>query len=702
VKSREAFATALRAFGCLPLLASGEAAAAASLATLLSHEAPISAEEPGLVRLVLPPEVIRACRPDLSDLRVFDAGEREVAFLVESLRLDEVVEVTQTFDPQTRSLRREVAPPERGPALTRESYEIAPPASSPESGAWDLVFDSAQARFVREVTIRSVGSGGGEPLAAGEPLFRLDAYTQRVRIPLPPLGPEALEVEIAGREGFYLEPRFRFESGRRLGSVAPDSVALEEIGREQGDGKTVVLLARPTGIVPALLRVETRTGTLRRAALVFDEQPGSAGAPIGGGPLYRVGGREGASNLMLNLRPARGATLRVEIEDGDSPPLDDLRFFAVIRRPVLVFELPADPQGAVAGTLRFGGGRVRLARYDLDAFAPPARSASGEQAEALSLLYDPSFVPLARIGEIRANPRFDSAPALAFAMHAGAALDPRAFSHRRPIEIAPSPEGLSRLELAPEDAALLRPDLGDLRVVDAEERQWPYLLGADDRGRDVALAVTEAPPKHRQSRYALAFPSAPLRVERLVLRSSAPFFDRGYELRGEDEHGSARSVAKGRLVKRALHPGPVEIELDAQPVHALELLVDDGDDAPLRFDAVTARVRLPELFLVAPPGSYALLLGNPDLPAPRYELERVRDVVLAASSNPAAPGRLGPNPEYSLGARLRGEDGAGGLLQIGLVWGVLLLAVAVLAVLTLRVARQAPPRAEAGEDSGES
>ena len=36
------------------------------------------------MRLELPAEVLGACRADLSDLRVFDAAGREVAFVVES------------------------------------------------------------------------------------------------------------------------------------------------------------------------------------------------------------------------------------------------------------------------------------------------------------------------------------------------------------------------------------------------------------------------------------------------------------------------------------------------------------------------------------------------------------------------------------------------------------------------------------------
>lgn len=669
----------------------------AGLASLLEREAPISAAAPGLVRLVLPPEVVQSCRPDLSDLRVFDLAGREVAFLVDTLRLDEVLEVTERFDGEVRGLSREQSEPERGPAATHEAYTLAPPPHEPRVGTWDLVFESAVPRFVREVMVVQAREEGEETLLAAEPLFRLDGETRRLRLALPPLGQGALRVEISGEEGFYLEPRLRFENGRRIEAAERSGVPLEEVAREAGDGRTVVELARPSGLVPAWLRVETSTGALRRPVAVYDEPQGGEDLRLGAGTLYRLGGG-GAENLLVYLRPARGATLRVEIEDGDSPPLEALRFAAVIRQPALVFELPADARGGASGMLRFGGGRVRRAHYDLDSFAPRSGQ-TGEQARAAALLAEGSWIPLATLGAIRANPGFDRSPALAFAMHPGAELDPRIWSHRRSIEVAPSPEGLSRLSLAPEDAALLRTDLADLRIVDDAARQWPYLLSGRARSRGVPLEVSARPPKRRRSSHRLALPASPLRVERVALRSQAAFFDRHYELHAEDEHGRARRVAEGRLVKQALRPRPVEIALSGGPVYALELFVDDGDDAPLAFVEATADVLLPDVFLVAPEGRYELLLGNPDVPAPRYELERVRDVVLAASSNAARPGALEPNPAYSLSARLGGEDGPSGLLRTGLVWGVLLVAVAVLGALTLRVVRQAPAE-DAGGDRG--
>ena len=48
----------------------------------------------------------------------------------------------------------------------------------------------------------------------------------------------------------------------------------------------------------------------------------------------------------------------------------------------------------------------------------------------------------------------------------------------------------------------------------------------------------------------------------------------------------------------------------APRVRELELRVDDGDDAPLELGAVSGRLRVPDLFLAAQPGDYALLLGQ--------------------------------------------------------------------------------------------
>ncbi len=672
-----------------PLLA---AAAPVSLERLFPREAEIHADRPGLVRLPLPPEVLAATRPDLSDLRVFDAQGREVPYLVDARRgADEAVEAGETFASRVLTLAREVEMRDPGPDIHREHYRIAAPPEAPEAGAWTLVFDVSAPRFARSVTVRAAD----RTLLDEQAIFRLDPDTLRVRLPLPAFRADALEVDITGEEGFYLEPRFRFESSRSFDPLGESVVPLEELSREQLDGRTIVLLARPSGIVPDRLRVASATGSFQRAIAVFDELPGRADRRIGSGRIFRVNALRGVQELELEVRPASGSVLRVEIDDGDAPPLGALVVSAVTRQPVLVFDLPAfgtTPGEDARGLLRFGGGRAHRPRYQLQSLLLSAgETLRGSEAEAAARLYDPSELALAHLGPVRPNPAFDASPALAFAMHPGAEIDDRAYSHRRALQITPSPEGLSRLVLAPEDAAHAQDGFADLRVVSDDARQWPYLMQPEAVEHTLPLQVESRDTRRKVTRYALALPTSPLAARGVTLRASAPFFDRAYRLDALDGDGNRHEVARGRMVKDARRPRPVEIGFASQPVHGFVLEVEDGDDAPLEIEAAEVRMRLPQLFLVAPPGRYWLLVGQPDASAPHYELERVRDVVLAVGSSPVATEALEPNPDFSLAARLRSEDGPTSLVQTALIWGVLLLAVVVLGALTFRVVRSESP-----------
>ena len=106
--------------------------------------------------------------------------------------------------------------------------------------------------------------------------------------------------------------------------------------------------------------------------------------------------------------------------------------------------------------------------------------------------------------------------------------------------------------------------------------------------------------------------------------------------------------------------------------------------APLEIEAVWGRFPVPEIFFVAPEGEYQLLLGDPEAEAPTYELESVREVVLAVQAGDAKADELEANPEFRMGARLLTGRG----LQKFFLWVSLGLAVVVLAALTLKVARQ--------------
>ncbi len=119
-------------------------------------------------------------------------------------------------------------------------------------------------------------------------------------------------------------------------------------------------------------------------------------------------------------------------------------------------------------------------------------------------------------------------------------------------------------------------------------------------------------------------------------------------------------------------------------MRALELAVEDGNEAPLTLRAVRARAPLPQLYLTAPAGTYQLLVGNADDAPPRYELARVRDLVLTVASSPVAPGPLDRNPDHSIRPRLLTRNA----VELTFFWAVLVLAVITLGAITLRLARR--------------
>jgi hypothetical protein len=141
----------------------------------------------------------------------------------------------------------------------------------------------------------------------------------------------------------------------------------------------------------------------------------------------------------------------------------------------------------------------------------------------------------------------------------------------------------------------------------------------------------------------------------------------------------------------------VTIAVEARRVDSLKLKIHDGDDAPLELSRVEARFPTPEVYVAAPAGEYALLVGNPEDQPPAYELAQVRGMVLAVRSNEAQLGPLEANPQFSASARLV----TGGGPQQVLLWVALIVVVGALSVVTLRMVRQQPAEQAAGSPGKE-
>ena len=652
------------------------------LKQLFPKEADLFVANSGLTRFDVPAGILEQCRADLSDLRIFDTEGREVPFLLDLHPVAAAALVTTAEVTPLRADQEKFQRDQDGPETWRERYTLPVPEGAPAGQAWELLLDARASQFVRRVEVTDAKDSA---LVKDGSVFRLPAMrAERTRIALPVLKTSSINVVISGQEHFYLEPRFRFESSRRLVEERQIVVALPEIGRSRAGGKTILELQRPPGIVPQSLRFQTSSHVFNRPVDIYDWRSSSAANTtdrLGSGTLFRVAGAVPLENLEIPLAPAHGDRLRLEISDGDSPELASLQVSAALTPPTLIFDLSSKGPGTPAGVLRFGGARAGRPHYDL-ANLSPANGMFDAQAEVAASL---SSLGNATLGAVRDNSSYRADPALAFAMRPGAEADVRLYSHRRRITVADARDGLSRLELGASDLALLRSDLADIRIVDGQSRQWPYLIEPRARFGWEQVSIVKVEQKGTVSRLRVQLPSAPFLIDLLEVDISNPYFDRSFKLVGTDVNKTERVLAVGRLARGADESAAVRtIAIDETWVTALELQVDNGSDAPLELRRVRAREPQPEIYLVAPPGEYSLLLGNSDEVAPSYEITRVRPLILSVSSATAAMGPLQPNPQFQRSARLT----ASGTPERLALWGTLGLSVVVLSFLTFRMARR--------------
>lgn len=668
-------------FAALIPLSLAAAPTTPTLETMFPRRADVFVDAPGVARLPLPPEVLAGVQPTLSDVRLLDSSGREIPYVIDDGGGSEPFQ-SRTVAPEVLDVTRERHFPDRiGPIRYEESFTIVIPPD-PVEGHWSLVLRPDRREFVARVRVLDADGG----LVVEGPLVRLDGLSRRLdTVALPPSGKDReVRVTIESRHG-WLSPQLLLQS--RSAESGPDELevplVLSKTSRERG--VSVYELERPRGLVPGALRITTSTPWFDRKVEVWDEGAGRADSLLGSARVARVdAGILVAEERDVAIRDASGDRLLVRIADGDSPSLESVTFHAVVQRPALLFH--AGP-GSPAATLVFGGHRVRAPHYDLAAFAlQPGELVTGPR-KAAQPLFGGSAAGRARLGELRANPAWRETPSLGFAQRAGTEVDARRFSHRRSLAVKPSPEGLSRLRLVPEDAAIARPDLADLRVIDRQGLQWPYLLerDADREWRD--LPAPEPFRDGRRSIYTLVLPVTPLAPDQIEIDSPVEFFDRAVRVRAQDEQGAERIAATSRLYRRAEDPRPVVLSLAGARVTALSIEVEDGDDAPL---PLQVRVRIPvhDLYLVAPEGEYTVVLGDPSAEAARYELAHVRGVVLAAPSAAVDAGALEPNPRFRPRSRFAGPEG----LQAG-VWAALIVAIGVLLALTVRLVRSEQPAA---------
>jgi hypothetical protein len=442
----------------------------------------------------------------------------------------------------------------------------------------------------------------------------------------------------------------------------------------------------PAGAPVERITVVTDDVAFWRDVRVFAAGPRGGEEPVSGRePIYRLRLDDAdldAESLSVDLVRPVAAPLILEIDDGDSPPLARPRVtLSGMERRALV------PVAGGGLTLYYGNAATRRPVYDLEALRTRLSLADG--------------YPLATLGAEAANPRFVPLAPMAFLPSRGAAADTSKWVISRDLEIAGG-DDVYTLTLGAADLAYLRPDLGDLRIVDGERRQVPYVLEPRAAMARVTLTVHGAAPRAgtpKTSAWDIVVPSddatrsaVPLAALELFFRET--FYTRPATLLVPDPrapHGKrVLQQATLRAARRTTGaPDPQTFDLGDLRTPTLGLEVDDGDNAPLTLTRADAVVWVPRLTFKAAAGKYRLLFGNAEATPPTYDLAALRQDVLAYSAIPVDPAALrpgGPNADYARGAR----DVLSGLEGGPLLWGLLVFSIVALLWLT-RVILKTPP-----------
>lgn len=640
--------------------------------------------------LVVEPEVAAAAGPELRGVRLVGADGREVPYVVDR-RVDR--SSTRRWDGALVDTRKD---PRRSTEwvvdlLERRAFdtvELSIPGRdfakrvrievSDDRERWKKVqvdagvFDRAWTSRVHHTAI---------PLAEAQTAryVRLTADDTRTR----PVDVEG--VAVSARRPFPGESWAR-------------PVALEPLGARNGVSR--YRLKAPPGLPVERFDLAADDPAFFREAVLVEER--SAGerkdrVVLADALLYRLkldDAELAGEDTSFPVRLPESGALVLEVRDGDSPPLRNPRGAASGAAVRLVFPWSSGAAETSSLTLYYGNPATRAPVYDIEGLRSRlsfsrrhARAEAGPEAE---------------------NPRWRPAPPLQFAASVAAPLEARAWKWERPLGI-PGGEDLYTVTLPAADLSETRRGCGDLRIVDAADRQIPYILEADAAEERIALRV--APEKSsdsagRASRYrlsasdrttgkALALPWVGVRLE-----FAENFFDRKARLRAEEAPGAARRGERvcfdGPIARRigaaagspeADERRPVEIGLDGEPSAALLLEIMDGDNAPLTMTEAWGIVRVPRATFKLKPepgGRYRLLLGNDQAEPPRYDLQSLSQEVLAYSAAPVKLGGIAPNPAFrrALGDYFRSAPPA------AILWGALLAGVLALLLLSVRILKQ--------------
>ncbi len=321
--------------------------------------------------------------------------------------------------------------------------------------------------------------------------------------------------------------------------------------------------------------------------------------------------------------------------------------------------LTRDP-GAEAYTLFVGGAPVP-AGTDLSLARDELFHLAGERLVAGSLQPNPEFVPVADREGVA---------------DAGSLLNMARFHWERALT---APAGWARVIFDNHVLAAARFDMADVRIVDKEGRQIPFVL--QRTGREIPWKTGEVDRNERDGvtelRLSLGEINAP--VETVTLHTARNMFVRTVTILRD--RGAITEPVRRVTWAGGEQGNTVAIAVNQHLGKALLVTIDNGDNPPLPVDDVTVTAPEWELRVRLPAEGARLVYGAASENAPTYDLSQLRGDVFDGPVNEAVLG----DPASLGGPVANGTD----KLAVTIALGVLAVGLLGMLVRVLRGASEA-------------
>ncbi len=467
------------------------------------------------------------------------------------------------------------------------------------------------------------------------------------------------------------------------GSLAPRlQVPLQFERRESEPMKSRYRLRLPGPQLPITeIKLSVEKGNILRQARISEGRLADGEmhpAVLGTAMLRReVRGDLSAGELSINITSPQEAIVELMIEDGNNPPLDITEISAVFAYlPWIYFESPGtDPLIA-----RYGYPKLRAPKYDLE--AARLRAARTQTAEAL----------WGEIREIEAEAASFEDSGIPIV---GSEIDLALFRYTR--RISAGGPGLNVLPL--DEAVLAHSRLADLRIAAQDGYQTPYLMERVDEPLSLELQPLEEisiPDSGIQadslntgthSIYRLRLPYQDLPEARVVFTTSSRVFRRNLRILVEESPYKERQelwihpIAQATWSHSDPEVGTPPLSLQIPSLKATELLVvvEEGDNRPLPI--TSARLLLPSYqirFFRESDTELSLYYGHSQLSSPSYDL-----AILTPRLTGAAAEEVSMGPENAVSVQEEEEP-----YSLTVFWGILIAAVFVLLAIIVRLIKK--------------